>query len=422
MKNPSEISNGVKRILLIIIDGLGDKPIPELGDKTPLEGAKTPNLDFLAKNGICGLIDPYLLLGQDYPASDTCHLALFGYDPKVYYLGRGPYEAAGIGIKLREGDVALRVNFATVDENLKVIDRRAGRIEKTQPLIKVLSQIKIKGVKFILKKSYGHRAVLVLRGKNVSSAITDGDPKKVGEKAKKILPVCLGKCGIREVKKAKFTAKILNEFLNKAHQILKNHPSNKGRIKKGLLPANYLLVRGVGEIREIPKFKEKYGLKAGCIAAGSLYKGIGKILGMDLIKVKGANGFPNTNLRGKILAAKNALKKYNFIFCHIKATDSLAEDGNFFGKKEFIEKIDKNLKPLPNLKNVLIIVTADHSTCSELKRHCSEPIPILIYGAGRDSVKEFSEKACQKGKLGKFPQLKLMSKIFQYAEITNTRC
>ena len=280
----------MKKILLIVIDGFGDRPISQLENKTPLEAAKTPNLDFLAKNGICGLIEPFLFPGQDYPASDTCHLALFGYEPKIYYLGRGPYEAAGVGIKLREGDVALRVNFAAVDENLKVIDRRAGRIEKTQPLIKALSQIKIKGIKFILKKSYGHRAVLVLRGKNISPAIPDNDPQKVGERVRK-------------------TAKILNGFLDKAHQILENHPLNKKRIKNGLLPANYLLVRGAGQFRETPSFNKRYGFSSCCIAGGGLYKGIAKILGMDLIKVEGATGFANTNLKGKILSAKDALKK-----------------------------------------------------------------------------------------------------------------
>ena len=412
------------KILLIVIDGLGDRPISQLRNKTPLEAAKTPNLDFLTKNGICGLVEPYLI--NERPESDISHLALFGYDPKIYYLGRGPYEAAGAGLKLREGDVALRVNFATVSKNLKVIDRRAGRIEKTEPLILALKGLEIEGVKFLIKKSYGHRAVLILRYstpgvKYLSGKVLDGDPRRIGVKVKKILP-------LDNSKVAKFTAKILNEFLKKAHLILKNHPLNKRREAQGLLPANYLLVRGAGEIREIPKFKEKYGLRAGCIAGGALYKGIGKILGMDLLKVKGANGFPNTNLRGKILAAKNGLKKYNFIFCHIKAADSLAEDGNFFGKREFIEKIDKNLKSILNLKDTLIIVTADHSTCSELKRHCEEPIPILIYGTpptllppaprapGKDGVQKFSEKDCQKGKIGKIKQINLMTKILKYAK------
>ena len=429
------------KIILIIIDGLGDKPIPQLGNKTPLEVAKTPNLDWLAKNGICGQALPFRFPRQEKPESDTCHLALLGYDPKIYYLGRGPYEAAGIGINLKEGDLALRVNFATLDpegvasrpygagKNLKVIDRRAGRIEKTQPLIDSLKGIEIGGVKFLMKKSWGHRAVLVLRGRNLSAKVSNSDPHRVGSEIKSIVAK-------NKSVRAIFTADILNKFLYKSHQILEKHPFNKKREEKGLLPANCILTRGTGFFIKTPSFKKRYGLSACCIAGGALYKGIGKILGMDLIKVKGATGFPNTNLKGKFLAAKRALRKYNFIFLHIKATDSLAEDGNFKGKKKFIERIDKNIKTLitepcssrakgkmrtksssPNLKNTFIVVTADHSTCSLLKRHCSELIPILIYGNGKDSVKKFSEKTCKKGKLGIIKQLELIPRLLDLAKI-----
>ena len=424
----------MKRILLIIIDGLGDRPIPQLGNKTPLEAAKTPNLGFLAQNGVCGLVLPFLLTGQKKPASDTCHLALFGYNPYKYYLGRGVYEAAGIGMKLNKGDVALRVNFATINpKSLKIIDRRAGRIEKTQPLVKSLSGITIEGIKFLIKKSWGHRAVLVLRSATsgvaggvsaISAKVGDGDPKKTGVQPRQILAK-------DNTNNSKFTARILNKFLEKAHQILKEHPLNKKREKEGKLPANYLLLRGAGKFKKTLSFSKKYNLRACFIAGGALYKGIARVLGMEEILVKGATGFPNTNLKGKFLAAKRALRKvdelrssprfasarvYNFVFLHIKASDNLAEDGNFLGKKEFIEKIDKNLKPILRLKNTLIIVTADHSTCSLFKRHCQELIPLLIYGEAKDEVQKFSEKSCRKGKLGKFRQLDLMPKILRFSK------
>jgi 2,3-bisphosphoglycerate-independent phosphoglycerate mutase len=402
------------KIAFIVIDGLGDRPIPALGNKTPLEAAKTPNLDWLAKNGICGLIQPFQFPGQKYPESDTCHLALFGYNPKIYYLGRGPYEAAGIGVKLKAGDVALRMNFATVDKNLKVIDRRAGRINKTQPLARALNGIKIEGVKFLVKKSYGHRAVLVLRSKNLSERITDSDPKKIGEPLRKMVPSTRDRAlKGRQLNKAEFTAQVLNKFLEKAHFILKNHPLNKKRELAGLLPANYLLIRGAGKFKKTPSFYQKYRLKAVCIAGGALYKGIAKILGMKLIKVKGATGYPTTNLKGKFQAVRRVLRNYDFVFCHIKAADNLGEDGNFRGKKEFLEKIDKNIKPLLNLKNVLIVVTGDHSTCCLLKRHCPEPVPLLISGRDlrTDNVSKFSEKACRKGRLGKIKQLNLFSRV-----------
>lgn len=394
----------MKKILLIIIDGLGDEPIPRLGNKTPLETAKTPNLDFFAKNGILGQVLPFLFPKEKEPSSEGTHVALFGYQD--YFLGRGPYEAAGIGMKMKKGDVAFRANFGTVDKNLKIIDRRAGRIEKTQPLVKSLQSIKIGKVKFLIKKSWGHRAVLILRGKNLSSKISDGDPHKIGVKVKTVLP-------LDKSKSAKFTAKILNDFLKKAHQILKNHIINRKRTKKGILPGNYFLIRGAGQFKKVPTFKKRYDLKAAYISGGALYKGVAKILGMEQIFVKGATGSANTNLKGKISTSKKILKKYNFLFLHIKATDIFAHDGNFFGKKEFIEKIDKNLKPILNLKNTLVVITADHSTCSLLKRHCNKPIPILIFGNGKDSVEKFSEKDCQKGSLGKIKQIDLMKKILE---------
>ena len=404
------------KILLIIIDGLGDKPIPQLKNKTPLEKAETPNLDFLAKKGILGLVLPYFEKGK-LPTSEDTHLALFGFDPKISNPGRGVLEVLGIGMEILPGDVCLRGNFTTVDEKMKILDRRAGRIENTEPLIEAISNIKIEGVKFLIKKAFSHRIGIVMRGEKLSSEISDGDPKIIGVQPLKIK-------ALDKSKKAKFTAKVLNEFLKRAHFILKNHPLNKKR----KLPANYILVRGAGKLKKFLAFSKKYKLKSCCIAGGTLYKGIGKYLGMDLIQAEGANGLQNTNLKGKILAAKKALKKYNFIFCHIKAADNLAEDGNFLGKEEFIEKIDKNIKPLLGLKNTLIAITADHSTCSELKRHCVEPIPILIYGTpptllppasrapGKNGVQKFSEKACQKGKFGKIKQINLMEKILKYAK------
>ncbi len=388
------------KILFIIIDGLGDEPIPELGNKTPLEAARTPNLDFLAKKGMCGLVLPWMEKGK-LPTSEDTHLALFGYNPKTDNPGRGALEDLGMDAKILPDDVCLRGNFTTVDpKNFKIIDRRAGRIERTEKLIKVISGIEIEGVKFLIKKGVSHRLGIIMRGKGLSPAISDSDPK-----IKAIRPLQIK--ALIHSKQANFTAKILNQFLEKTHLILKNHPLNQKR----KLPANYILTRGAGKLKKVKSFQEKYHLKSCCIAGGTLYKGIAKFLGMNIIKVKGANALLTTNLKGKFLTAKKALKKNDFIFLHIKAADNLAEDGNFLGKKEFIEKIDKNLKPIIKIKNTLIIVTGDHSTCSLLKRHCIKPVPLLIYGKESDNVKLFSEKAAGKGRLGKIKQIRLWSKI-----------
>ena len=397
------------KTLLIIIDGLGDRPIKKLGNKTPLEAAETPNLDWLIKNGICGLIVPFRFSKEKIPTSEGAHIALFGY--QKYFLGRGPYEIVGIKMEMKKGDVAFRVNFATVDSNLRVIDRRAGRIDNTKSLIKSLSGITIDGVKFLIKKSCGHRAGLIMRGKDLSAKISDGDPEKNGVKPKKIIP-------LNKSRQAKFTADVLNKFLERTYQILKNHPLNKRRKKQGKFPANFLLVRGAGKFKETPSFKKRYGLKSACIAGGGLYKGVAKVLGMDLIKIKGATGFADTNLKGKLSTAKRALKRYNFVFCHIKATDTFSHDGDFQGKKKFIEKIDRELKSFLGIKNTLLVVTADHSTPCELKNHSADPIPLLMYEnkIKRDQIEKFSEKACKKGKLGKIKQINLMKKILKFAK------
>lgn len=394
----------MKKIVFIVLDGLGEKPVPQLKNRTPLEVAKTPNLDYLAKEGICGLMSP--VHHTAIPTSEEGHLSLFGYDTEKYPLKRGLFTAKGAGIKVKKGDVALRGNFATVDKNLEMVDRRAGRISDTDDLIKAVNGITIDGAKFIVRYASGHRVGVVLRGKGLSANISDGDAHygKLENKAKKIIP-------LDKTPEAKFTAEVLNEFLDKTHSILKEHPKNKKRKRKKLFPANYILLRGATSVMKIPSFKKRYGLKACCIAGKPLYQQIAESLGMKLVKVKGADGSPLTNLKGKIKATIRNLKKYDFVFLHIKATDSLAEDGNYSEKKKFIERIDKNIKPLLNLKNTLIIVTADHSTCCVLKRHCKEPIPLLIYGAGKDKVSSFTEKACKEGRLGKFSQLKLMTKI-----------
>jgi len=374
------------RIILVVIDGLGDELIPELNNKTPLQAAFTPYFDKMAENGTTGFVLPFFEKGH-LPTSEDTHLALFGYEPEKYNPGRGVFEVLGNGMKPKTGDVCLRGNFATINKQGKIIDRRACRIENTETLVKAINNIKIEGVKFIVKKAVAHRIGIIMRCRGLSPKISTGDPKKSGVKPLKILPK-------ESSGKAIFTARVLNEFLEKTHLILKNQPLNKRR----KLPANYLLVRGAGSLKNIPSFQEKYGLKAACIAGGALYKGIGKALGMDLINVKGANALPTTNLKGKFLAAKKALGKYGFVFCHIKAVDNLAEDGKYREKKEFIEKIDKNLKPLLGLKDVLVVITGDHATCSLLKRHCLKPVPLIIYGA-------------KKGVLGKIEQIRLMPEI-----------
>jgi len=382
------------KAIVLIFDGLGDRPIKEFGGLTPLEYAQTPNFDKLSKMSQCGMMHT---LGRGLrPGSDTSHLAIFGYDPEEYYPGRGPIEVAGIGLEMEDGDVAFRGNFGTVDGNMIIKDRRAGRILFVEPLTKALDGLEIDGVKFIVKPGTAHRAGVIMRGEKLSSAVIDADPHEIGAAVRKVTPT-------NDSPEAKRTADILNKFIAKSHKILSKLEFNKERVSKGQLEANCLLVRGAGQYKEFPAFKARYGLSACCIAGGGLYKGIGAFLGMEIITVPQATALPDTDVAAKFTTALNQLDSHDFVFVHVKATDSLAEDGNYEGKKTFIEKIDKAIAVFDNLpEDTLLFVGADHSTPCELKQHSADPVPVLFYGEGVrvDDVSSFGERACAKGGLG----------------------
>ncbi|MFQ5405901.1 MAG: 2,3-bisphosphoglycerate-independent phosphoglycerate mutase [Candidatus Micrarchaeia archaeon] len=396
----------MEKILLVVFDGLGDRPLKEFGKKTPLEAAKTPNLNGLAAMGTCGQFNS---IGVGVrPGSDTAHLSLFGYDLTADYRGRGPIEALGVGFDLRDGDVAFRANFGTVDENGKIVDRRAGRIKDVSSLAKSISGKKIGGVTVFVVPSVSHRAVLVLRGAGLSAAVCDGDPHKDGRYPIKITPTS-------QKPSAKKTSKALNDFLSFASKTLKNHALNKKRADAGRPQANYLLVRGAGVYKKLLGFEKKYGLKAACVAGGGLYKGVSRLVGMRVLNVKGATGTPDTNVEAKVSAALTALDKHDFVFLHLKGADAAAEDGNGEAKKEFIEKADAALWPLLKLKNTIVCVTADHSTPCALKMHSGDPSPILFYGQGirtdGSPVKKFGERQCAKGDVGRVFGKDLISEL-----------
>ncbi|MCX6801504.1 MAG: 2,3-bisphosphoglycerate-independent phosphoglycerate mutase [Candidatus Diapherotrites archaeon] len=389
------------KILLIVCDGMGDLPVKELGGKTPLEAAKKPNMDKMAAAGKTGTMH---VLGKGViPESDSAHLTLFGYDLKKHYVGRGPFEALGLGINLKHGDIAFRSNFATAGQDLTILDRRAGRIENCTELAKRLDNTRIRGVHFLVKPGTEHRAAVVMSGHGLSDKISDGDPHSAGEKALEIRP-------LNKSQEAKFTAEVLNEFLRNAHTILDSHPLNLERVQKGLPPANYLLVRGAGEMKKVPSLKERFGLRACCIAGAGLYKGVAAFVGMDLFEVKGATGTPQTDIKAKIARAVKELEHFEYVFVHIKGCDIFGHDGKCIEKKKFIEKIDSALAPLLGLKDALVIVTADHSTPCSQKNHSADPVPVLFYRVGMKAgrAKGFGETACRKGALGVFSGSDLM--------------
>lgn len=398
----------LKKVVLMICDGLGDRPVKELGNLTPLEAAKTPNLDKLASEAECGLM--HTLGRGKIPGSDTAHLTIFGYPIDQCYSGRGPIEVAGLGLELQGGDVALRGNFGTVDDNLVIKDRRAGRILMVEPLTEALDGMEVDGVKFIVKPGNAHRAGVIMRGKGLSGAIVDADPHVPDVSVRTVTAT-------DDTPEAKHTAEVLNKFLSQAHKVLKDHPFNAEREKDGKLPANFLLVRGGGQYKGLEHFKEKYDLSSCCIAGGGLYKGVGAFLGMDIIDVPGATGLPDTDIEAKFKTVLKKLDEYDFVFVHVKATDSLAEDGNWEGKRDFIEKIDSAASLLTELSpETLLVVTADHSTASEMKAHSADPVPIMFHGGNGESIRvdkvsEFNERACADGGLGYLTGLDVMPQV-----------
>ncbi len=401
------------KIILIVCDGMGDLPSKELNKKTPLEAAKTPNMDKMAKNGFTGIMN--VLEKGIIPSSDRGHLALFGYEFKKNYIGRGPIEALGIKMHLKHGDVAFRGNMATVDQEWKILDRRAGRIKNVKKLAKSLNGMKIRGIHFSVKAGTSHRVAIVMHGPGLSAKVSDSDPHKEGKKVQKVKP-------LNKTKKAIFTAEVLNEFLEKAHKKLLKHPLNKERIKKGLPPANFVLTRGAGQMKKLKSFKEKHHLKACCIAGGGLYKGVAALVGMKVIEVKGATGTPNTNIKAKIARAiKEINSNCNFVFVHIKGTDIFGHDGDCKGKKKFIEKIDAAIKPLLSLNNTTIALTADHSTPCSKKDHSADPVPVVIWRKGlflgNEKIKHFNERECIKGNLGRIQGIKLMQEIKRISKL-----
>lgn len=383
--------------ILIILDGLGDRPIKELGGKTPLEYANTPNMDKLARIGVLGQQDP---IAPGKPAgSDTAHLAIFGYDPYQTYRGRGFFEALGVGLTLDEDDLAFRVNFATIENGI-VTDRRAGRIstEEAHELAKTIQEnVKIP-VDFIFVGATGHRAVLVLKGMAKGYRVGENDPHEAGKPPHKF------EYADEESKKV---AEILEEFVQKAHEILEKHPINEKRRKEGKPVANYLLIRGAGTYPDIPmKFTEEWKVKAAAVVATALVKGVARAIGFDVYTPEGATGEYNTNPMAKAKKAVELLGEYDFVFLHFKPTDAAGHDNNPMRKVEMIEKADEMIGYIMkniNLEKTVIAITGDHSTPCEVKNHSGDPVPLLIAGGGirADYTEAFGERECMRGGIGR---------------------
>lgn len=380
-----------RRIVLLVLDGVGGLPRASDG-QTELEAAHTPNLDRLARQGATGLSNP-IGLGIT-PGSGPAHLALFGYDPLQHDVGRGVLAALGIGFDLQPDDVAARGNFCTVNENGVIIDRRAGRIPSEQGavLCELLDQIEIEGSETFVRPVKEYRFVLVLRSLGLSPQLPDTDPQQVGLRP---LPATA------QVPEAQRTAELVNHWIARARALLANRH-----------PANMITLRGFAQDPALPKFQDIYRLNPAAVAVYPMYRGVARLLGMDVIPVE----HPVSN---EFQTVVDNWERYDFFFVHVKYTDSRGEDGDFEGKKAVIEEVDEALPILLDVQPDVLIVTGDHSTPSQLKSHSWHPVPTLIWAPETvrpDAASAFGETECGRGGLGRFPATALMPLALAHAQ------
>jgi 2,3-bisphosphoglycerate-independent phosphoglycerate mutase len=378
------------KIIFLIMDGLGGLPMG--GRETELEAANTPNLDALARKSVCGLLDP---IGYGItPGSGPAHFALFGYDPVRNNIGRGILEGAGIDFPMTDRDLLIRINFATIDKEGVVIDRRAGRIDnETNRRIcgKLQENIrKISDVEIIFEPVREHRALLVLRGDGLREEMQETDPQKTG--CPPLPPHAL-------VPEAQETAVLLQKLIDKAREVLADEPK-----------ANMLLLRGYSRYRRYPYISERFGLNALAIAGYPMYRGIARLLGMVI-------GPQPATIQEEITALRENYGKYDFFFVHVKPTDSRGEDGNFDAKVKVIEEVDSLIPLVTDLNPDVLVVTGDHSTPAALASHSWHPLPALLYSATcrPDRVERFGERDCICGGLGRMPMVHLMGLALAHA-------
>ena len=420
------------KLIYVAIDGMGDLPIKSLGNKTPLEAAETPNMDALAKTGKTGLM--YSVKKGVAPESDVAVISLLGYDPFKYSTGRGVIEAAGAGLKMKDGDLALRCNFATLGQGKNIIDRRVARSLSTQEATE-LSKAVNKEVKlesypatFEFRNTLGHRAVLLIKSKAkpLSSSITNSDPAYIIVNgigmAKAEVEMVLQTCEPTDnTQAAKVSAALVNEFIDKSHKLWENHPINVKRAAEGKLKANVVLTRDAGHL--LPKFfniNEHYHVNFACLADMHAERGIAQLAGMESSLLPPPSGNLQKDCEVRVKALLEALPKHDCFYIHLKGPDEPGHDGNCTLKTQIIAAIDKYffgplLKQI-SLEDNLICITADHATPCSLKVHSDTPVPVLISGdhMGNGKAAKFSERECAKGSLGTIEHgCELMPKLME---------
>lgn len=389
------------KMLLVILDGVGGLPVAACGGKTELEAALTPNLDKLAPESELGFAHP--VLPGITPGSSAGHLALFGYDPLRYVIGRGVLEALGIGFPIEAGDVAIRANFATVSydgEGMTITDRRAGR-PATEHTVRVCARLEeaakeIETVQVFIRPVKEHRFVIVLRGAGLDGRVADTDPQAVG--AAPLAPVPLAP-------EAERTALVTSRLLEQLAALLRDEPAT-----------NFALLRGFSQRPQLAPFPDRFKLRAGAVAVYPMYRGLASLVGMDVLPVTGET------IADQIASLENYWQDYDYFFLHVKATDSRGEDGNWEGKIKAIEEFDGHLPELLDLSPDVLVITGDHSTPAVMQGHSWHPVPFLLrsrWVRPARAASGFTEHACAAGTLGHFPLLYTMNLILANAERLN---
>jgi 2,3-bisphosphoglycerate-independent phosphoglycerate mutase len=378
------------KIVLLVADGLGGLPLEPNG-RTELESARTPNLDACVRDGVCGLSIP--VLPGITPGSGPGHLALFGYDPLQYRIGRGILEALGIHFEVGPRDVAARGNFCTVDAQGVIVDRRAGRptTERCVAMCQKLQQIRVPGLEVFVEPVREHRFVVVFRGEDLGDAVNDTDPQQTGHKP---LPA------LGADPQSENTARAVNRFVAEAARLLKDEA-----------PTNMVTLRGFARYPKIATMQEVYRIRPVAIAVYPMYKGLARLVGMEVVDA-------GATLADQVETLRRLWNQYDFFFLHYKYTDSTGEDGNFAAKVEMIERLDTELVKIRALNPEVLIVTGDHSTPSKLRSHSWHPVPTLLWAptCRPDPVTEFGESYCLRGGLGQFPAMYLLPLALAHAK------
>ncbi len=424
----------MKKILYIVLDGLADRPVADLAGETPLEAASTPNLDRLAATGQLGTV---ITVGKGIaPESDVAVMAILGYDPLRYHAGRGPLEALGTGLPFRDGDLALRGNFATVGEGWTIVDRRVGRNLTTQEAKELAATVNqsvhlaSSAVDLVMRATIGHRCVVVLhpREGRLSGKISNTDPAygrvagglgvaraNPGTEVEECTP-------LDDTPEAWTAAELVNEFTRKSREVLDAHPVNRARRVRGDPPANLILLRDAGDhLPQVPSIRDRFGVEFGCFVEMPVERGIATLLGMAIIEVPPSAGNPEQAYRAWAAQVASSLSHHDGLYLHLKGPDEPGHDGDCGGKRDVIALIDRSffgpLLPTIRVEELIIAVTADHATPCTLRGHSADPVPLLVTGGGPASrAHRFEEREAASGELGMLLGVDIMPLLTRLAK------